>query len=133
MAALARIKTIWKDKNIRIKYKIRLIRALVITIFLYDVRCGTHSRTKENNAVAKVEILRKFLRISYKDRITNEYVQKPITKHIVTVRISPGNCKAAETETACDKIGRPNQSETTGNCQGKRKRGRRAYAEKEVD
>ena len=37
MAALARI--IWKDKNIRIKYKIRLIRALVITIFLYDVRC----------------------------------------------------------------------------------------------
>ena len=40
MAALARIKTIWKDKNIIIKYKIRLIRALVITIFLYDVRCG---------------------------------------------------------------------------------------------
>ena len=25
MAALARLKTIWKDKNIRIKYKIRLI------------------------------------------------------------------------------------------------------------
>ena len=43
MAALARIKTIWKDKNIIIKYKIRLIRALVITIFLYDVRCG-HSQ-----------------------------------------------------------------------------------------
>ena len=40
MAALARIKTIWKDKNIRIKCKIRLTRALVITILLYDVRFG---------------------------------------------------------------------------------------------
>ena len=93
----------------------------------------THSRTKENDAVANVYILRKFLRISYKDRITNEHVQTHFTKHIMTVRISPGNCKAAETETACDKIGRPNQSETTGNCQGKRIRGRRVYAEKEVD
>ena len=34
-AALARLKTIWKDKNIRIKNKTRLMRALVITIFLY--------------------------------------------------------------------------------------------------
>ena len=64
--------------------------------------------------------------------LLNEHVPTPFTKHIMTVRISPGNCKAAETETACDKIGRPNQSETTGNCQGKRIRGRRAYAEKEI-
>ena len=62
-----------------------------------------------------------------------EHVQTPFTKHIMTVRISPGNCKAAETETACDKIGRSKQSETTGNCQGKRIRGRRAHAEKEMD
>ena len=43
MAALVRIKTIWKDTNIRIKYKIKLIRDLVITIFLYDVKRG-HSQ-----------------------------------------------------------------------------------------
>ena len=34
-ATLARLNTIWKDKNIRIKHKIRLVRALVITVFLY--------------------------------------------------------------------------------------------------
>ena len=34
MASLARLKTIWKDKNIRIKHKIRLMRGLVMTIFL---------------------------------------------------------------------------------------------------
>ena len=42
MAALARLKTIWKDKNIRIKHKIRLMRALrVITIFLYAFETWT--------------------------------------------------------------------------------------------
>ena len=42
MAALARLKPNWKDKNIRIRYKIRLMRALVITIFLYA--CDTVAR-----------------------------------------------------------------------------------------
>ena len=45
MAALARLKTIWKDKNFRIKHKIRLMRALVITIFLYA--CETWTLTAE--------------------------------------------------------------------------------------
>ena len=43
MAALARLKIIWKDKNIRIKHKIRLMRALVITIFLYACETWTHT------------------------------------------------------------------------------------------
>ena len=44
MAALARLKIIWKDKNIRIKHKIRLMRALVITIYSFmHVRLG-HSQ-----------------------------------------------------------------------------------------
>ena len=41
MAALARLKIIWKDKNIRIKHKIRLMRALVMTIFLYACETWT--------------------------------------------------------------------------------------------
>ena len=45
LAALARLKTIWKYKNIRIKHKIRLMRALVITIFLYA--CETLTLTAE--------------------------------------------------------------------------------------
>ena len=43
MAALARIKNIWIDKNIRIKYK--RIRALIITIFIYA--CETWTLTAE--------------------------------------------------------------------------------------
>ena len=45
MAALARLKIIWKDKNIRIKLKIRQMRALIITIFLYA--CDTWTLTAE--------------------------------------------------------------------------------------
>ena len=67
MAALARLTPLWGDKNIIIKYKIRLLRALVITIFLY---------------VCEFKCLRKIIGTSYKDRITNEHVQKTITNHI---------------------------------------------------
>ena len=41
MAALVRLKINWKDKNIRIKHQIRLMRALVITIFLYACETWT--------------------------------------------------------------------------------------------
>ena len=83
MAALARLKTIWKDKNIRIKHKIRLMRALVITIFLYV--CETWTLTAElQRRIQSLEFrcFRKILDISYKERFTNEHVRKPIIKHI---------------------------------------------------
>ena len=41
MAGLARLKTIWKDKNSRIKHNTRLMRALVVTIFLYSCETWT--------------------------------------------------------------------------------------------
>ena len=41
MAALAILKIIWKDTNIRIKHKIRLVRALVMIIFLYACETWT--------------------------------------------------------------------------------------------
>ena len=49
-----------------------------------------------------------------------------------TIRRSPGNCKAAITEMvwARDKIGRPNQSKTTGNSRRQSKKGQ---AEKELE
>ena len=84
MAALARLKIIWKDKNIRIKHKIRLMRALVITIFqLYA--CETWTLTAElQRKIQSLEFrcFRKILGISYKDRITNEQVRKTIIKQI---------------------------------------------------
>ena len=67
MAALARLKTICKDKNIRIKHKIRLMRALVMTIFLYA--CETWPFTAEQQRrIQSLEFrcFRKILGISYK-------------------------------------------------------------------
>ena len=83
MTTLARLKIIWKDKNIRIKHKIRLMRTLVITIFLYA--CETWILTAElQRRIQSLEFrcFRKILGISYKDRITNEQVRKTIIKHI---------------------------------------------------
>ena len=45
MAALARLKIIWKYKNIRIKHKIRSMREGAMTIFLYA--CETWTLTAE--------------------------------------------------------------------------------------
>ena len=83
MAALARLKIIWKDENIRIKHKIRLMRALVMTIFLYA--CETWTLTAElQRRIQALEFrcFRKILGISYKDRVTNEHVRETIVKHI---------------------------------------------------
>ena len=82
MAALARLKIIWKDNNIRIKHKIRIMRALVTTTSLYA--CETWTLTAElQRRIQSLEFrcFRKILGISYKDRVTNEHVRKTIVKH----------------------------------------------------
>ena len=45
IGALTKLKTIWKDKNIALSSKIRLMRSLVISIFLYA--CETWTLTAE--------------------------------------------------------------------------------------
>ena len=84
MAALDRLQIImWKDKNISIKHTIRLMRAMVITIFLYA--CETWTLTAElqrRNQSLEFRCFRKIIGISYKDRVTNEHVRKTIIKHI---------------------------------------------------
>ena len=82
MAALARLKIIWEDKNIRITHKIRLMRALVMTIFLNACETWTLA-TELQRRIQSLEFrcFRKILGISYKDRVTNEHVRKTIVKH----------------------------------------------------
>ena len=41
IAALTKLNVIWKDKNIALRSKIRLMRALVISIFLYACESWT--------------------------------------------------------------------------------------------
>ena len=97
MAALARLKIIWKNRNIRIKHKMRLMRALVITIFIYA--CGTWTLTAElQRSVQSLEFrcFRKILGISYKDRVTNEYVWKTIIKQLCDLTKISGQRKSCE-------------------------------------
>ena len=72
IAALKMLKIIWDDKNIDLSSKIRLLRSLVMSIFLYS--CETWTLTAEIERKIQTVEMRSFRRlfgISYKDHITN--------------------------------------------------------------
>ena len=82
-AAMTTLKPIWKNKNITLRSKIRLMQSLVMSIFLYA--CETWTLTAElQRRVQTMEMrcYRKILCISYKDHITNEEVHNKIKQAI---------------------------------------------------
>ena len=75
IATLTKLRTIWNDRNITLKSKIRLMRSLVLSIFLYACESWTLTKDLERRIQAtEMRCFRRFLGISYKDRITNEEV-----------------------------------------------------------
>jgi len=82
-AALTKLKTIWHDRNIALSSKIRLLRTLVISIFLYACESWTlDSKTQKRIDAHEMRCYRKILNISYKDHITNEEVRRRISTAI---------------------------------------------------
>ena len=74
-AALAKLKTIWNDRNIALNSKIRLMRCLVMSIFLYACESWTLTADTERRIQAMdMRCLRKLLGITYRDHISNEEV-----------------------------------------------------------
>ena len=74
-AALSRLKIIWRDKNISLASKVKLMRMLIISIFRYT--CESWSLTAEiERRIQSLEMrcYRRLLNISYKDHVTNERV-----------------------------------------------------------
>ena len=74
-ATLSKLNTIWKDRTIKLASKIRLMRPLVCSVFLYA--CETWTLTAELNKriqATEMRCFRRILGISYKDHITNEEV-----------------------------------------------------------
>ena len=66
-AALAKLKTIWNDRNIALSSKIRLMRSLVISIFLYACESWTLTADTERRIQAmEMRCLRKLLGITYR-------------------------------------------------------------------
>ena len=82
-SALTKLKTIWKDKNIALSSKIRLMRSLVLSIFLYACETWTLTADLERRIQAtEMRCFRRLLGISYKDHITNEEVRNRIKQEI---------------------------------------------------
>lgn len=82
-AALTRLKPIWKDKTISLHSKVRLLRALVTSIFLYS--CETWTLTADiQRRIQSLEMrcYRRLLGISYMQHITNDQVRQTITQAI---------------------------------------------------
>ena len=78
-AALTKLKPIWRDSNISLGSKEKLMRSLVISIFLYACQSWTLTADLEKRIQAfETRCYRSSMNISYKDQVTIEDVRKNI-------------------------------------------------------
>ena len=82
-ADLIRLKPVWNDRSIFLSSKIRLMRFIVTSIFLYACESWTLTEEHQRRIQAlEIRYYRKILRISYKDHVTNEEVRAKIQQAI---------------------------------------------------
>ena len=75
-AVVTKLKVVWNDKNMAISSKIRLMRSLAMSIFLYACETWTITTDIEKRIKAlEMRCFRKLLGISYRDHITNGEVK----------------------------------------------------------
>ena len=82
-AALTRLQPVWNDKSISLSSKIRLMRSLVTSTFLYacESRILTAELQRRTQAM-EMRCYRKILCNSYKDHVANEEVRAKIQQAI---------------------------------------------------
>ena len=74
-AALSRLKIIWRDKNISLASKVKLMRMLILSTFLYASESWTLTAEIERRIQAlEMRCCKRLLNISCKDHVTNEEV-----------------------------------------------------------
>ena len=77
-AAFSRLKIIWRDKSISLASKVKLMRTLILSTFLYACESLTLTAEIERRIQAlEMRCYRRLLNISYKDHVTNEEVRNP--------------------------------------------------------
>ena len=82
-AALTKLQPIWRDNNISLGSKVKLMRSLVISIFLYACESWTLTAELEKRTQAfKIRCYRRLLNISHKDHVTNEESRRKIQADI---------------------------------------------------
>ena len=78
-AAFTKLKPIWRDNNISLRSKVKLMRSLVTSIFLYACESWTLTAELEKRTQAfEMRCYRRLLNISYKDHVTKEEVRRKI-------------------------------------------------------
>ena len=78
-ATLTKLKPIWIDNNLSLGSKVKLMRSLVIFIFLYACESWTLTAELENRTQAfEMRCYRRLLNISYMDHVSNEEVRRNI-------------------------------------------------------
>ena len=78
-AALTKLKPIWTANSISLGSKVKLIRSLVISIFLYACESWTLTAELEKRTQAfEMRCYRRLLNVSYKDHVTNDMVCRKI-------------------------------------------------------
>ena len=73
--AVTKLKIIWNDKNIAISSKVRLMRSLAMSIFVYACETWTITADIERIQALEIKCFPKVIGISYRDHITNEEVK----------------------------------------------------------
>ena len=82
-AALTKLKPIWRDSNISLGSKEKLMHSLVISIFPYACQSWTLTADLEKRIQAfETRCYRSLMNISYKDHVTIEDVRKNIQAHL---------------------------------------------------
>ena len=82
-AVLTSLKPVWNDKSISLSSKIRLMRSLVTSIFLYACESWTFTAELRRRIQAmETRCHRKILHIPYKDQATNQEVCAKIQQAI---------------------------------------------------
>ena len=82
-SALTKLKTIWKEKTITSKHKIRLLRSLVTSTFMYACESWTLTADLQKKIQAfEMRCYRKIFGISYKDHVRNEEVRDRVWQAI---------------------------------------------------
>ena len=81
-AALSRLRIILRDKNISLASKVKLMRTLILSTFLYACESWTLPAEIEKRIQAlEMRCYRRLLNISYKDYVTNEAVRNRLQLH----------------------------------------------------
>ena len=78
-AVLSRLKIIWRNTNISLASKVKLMRTLIMSTFLYACESWALTADIERRIqTLEMRCYRRLLNISYKDHVTNEEVRNRI-------------------------------------------------------